>query len=671
MSTSLITRIGKNSLLTFKSSIEDIELFNRTDKKFSFSNFALLNLPSIKKSINNQNVMDFSRIQSRMLTGDSTLTPPSLGDTIDLSESFQNYVNNFEELLTIRDSYDINNLRTTSERVFMKWLKEIGAIRFKSPTYIESNYPNDTFIEEQTNNDITSGNIYNKVFVYIGEIEMQNKNVSNKNNFEEVYIHIPSDAGSTPIILFQTIDDNNYSKETYYQKSDVSSREYIEGFDSTSPSQPNGLELLAQYDIDVQGLTYSSINQQDTTDTTVWHSYFSGEDAYLTDREFTDPTNDLISVVNPTTNSTETFLRSRLDGITIDFNTNHYTDFNGNVLKSFNEYNRQPQSTSFEFNAIAIYYEVEFNGQRVKNLYGVLFLDDVSEIVSGESKILPIPKIKTSTILNTTGNSFGFKMNFKPIPATTISQPDVVMSVNDYNTFSMELFMDAMNRMNEISINYEKVLLRNQELIEKNEGLINIITSQNDDRLNSILNEINQKLVTNQQNVGIIELIEKNSNLITDILQNKTKVLSELVLNVSSDNGVDATLSLNNLNIGLTNQFYNDVVIKPIDATYNNFNDVNFKGRNYLCVFTSNPDVAQDNITINLVDNNEWEVGQLVTIVLPQSLDLNGKSVSFYTDKHAKFTTTSMGLHIGDMQPTTNEIKIVCIDKNNYEFIII
>ena len=338
--------------------------------------------------------------------------------------------------------------------------------------------------------------------------------------------------------------------------------------------------LLAQYDIDVVGLTYASVNDSNPLDTALWHDYYTGADAYLTDKTFTDASNDEISVTHPST-VVKTFLRSRLDGVGIDWDKTSYAAFNDPNLKSFNEFNASNATFGFDFNCIALYYEVEENEVISRNLYGVLFLDDVVEVSGGQSIIRTLPKIKNSTVLNQSGNSYGYKLNFRVDTTNSNITVDVVHDINDYNTMSMQLFSDAVSRMSEIIDNYENIILENTNLRTKNEEILNMLISKEESTTTTLLNEINTKLATSTEFNGLSELITKNADTLTDILQNKTKIESEIILAAIGQKGIDAKLVGNTLTISLTNSHYNDVIEKTADTRYNNKNnfEIGFRGK--------------------------------------------------------------------------------------------
>ena len=83
---------------------------------------------------------------------------------------FQNYCLNLETLIINQDNYNSTLLKTPSERIFFKWLKELGAIRFDQASDLEST--KDRFTEEAS--ATTGPQRYNQVVKYIGDIDIVN-----------------------------------------------------------------------------------------------------------------------------------------------------------------------------------------------------------------------------------------------------------------------------------------------------------------------------------------------------------------------------------------------------------------------------------------------------------------------------------------------------------------
>jgi hypothetical protein len=663
MPTSLISKIKRDSFITFQSSNEDIEVFNRSVKNFRFSHFALLKLPDIKQSVNNENVLDFERIQSRYLTGNSTATPPVEGDIIDISESFQNYVLNFESLVRSKETYDRDLPKNVNERIFFKWLKEIGAIRFKQAQTGVSNISG-RYTEQNDNDDILFGNYYNRVVKYIGEISIQNKVSSTHNNFEEVVMFVPSQAGVFQNPLFKTVSDGNYSPLSAFIRADQANAEYIDGYDSSSTAL-NGLSLLAQYDIDVQGLTYVSVNQTNPLDTDPWLGYYSGENAYLTDRTFNDPSDDLITVSGGT--APKTFLRNRLDGISLDLDKSSYTIFNDPSIESFDRASENGES--FDFNCVLLYYQIDTDGITETNLYGVLFIDNLIELAGGASKIKSFQKIKTSTLLEQTGTGFGIKLNFRVDNANGSFVPEVVVDVNDYNSFSMQLFSEASARMNELMQRYEETVIQNIQMQKRMDDLVSMLSQNNSDP-SSIIDEINQKLIPDQNTSGILDLIKKNSDLLNSILKNQTPIEIEIAVTPNLYGGITGSFENGIMNLRLSDSSYGFYENKPINSEFGNINEFKFSGRKSLLVLSSQtPTILENDINIYLDDSNGWEYLQALRIAVGDNIDISGVNINVFTDKTSKFTNTSYGLLISTLKlEKTNSFEVVCVDKVEYRF---
>jgi hypothetical protein len=143
-------RLQGGTFYTFSSASEDLSFsINSADKKFKFSNFLLLNIPPIQSSAAGQNNIGLSNVPGAFPVIDGSKTENDY-----LAESFQNYCLNLEAIATSSSTYNPFLDRTVSERVFFKWMKEIGAIRFRQATGAESNVVNvnPLYVEEDESN---------------------------------------------------------------------------------------------------------------------------------------------------------------------------------------------------------------------------------------------------------------------------------------------------------------------------------------------------------------------------------------------------------------------------------------------------------------------------------------------------------------------------------------
>ena len=100
---------------------------------------------------------------------------------------------------------------------------------------------------------------------------------------------------------------------------------------------------------------------------------------------------------------------------------------------------------------------------RATNLFGVLVLDDY--VNQGSYAYLKrFDKFKPNPISKLNGNSYGLKFDIKF--DTSIDNAGVEVVVNEYNTFSMDLYADTMNRVQELTDLFRDNLVVTAELKE-------------------------------------------------------------------------------------------------------------------------------------------------------------------------------------------------------------
>ena len=151
----------------------------------------------------------------------------------------------------------------------------------------------------------------------------------------------------------------------------------------------------------------------------------------------------------------------------------------------------------FNFNAILVYYDIwseQDKSFRATNLYGILFINKFDDNGSGSFKINSFEKYAPSK--NSTGNGYSARLNIKT--TSNSEQTTSEISINDYNSVSMELYMNALIEMNSINKKYDT--------------LINQLSTDKKD-VNQFLQVIN-KIETNfelQQRLDILEQMIKNN----------------------------------------------------------------------------------------------------------------------------------------------------------------
>ena len=583
-------QVQGGTFYTFSSSAEDLAFtFNNSNNKFKFSKFALLNIPNFdNSSSSNTNYvrlngpdsafLDWANNTQKIITGDSN---------IDFSQSFQSYCLNLESTITGDDNYDPNNKQNISERIFFKWLKEIGAIRFRPanstevvPTLNQNNVTiiddlpvtQKRYVEGDTAAGTTgsygmTGASYNRVVQYVGSLDIVNSVTNNNNSYSEVYVYVPTAAGNTPTVLFKNVVDGNYYPDYQWTNNPLNplNDEYLFGRNYTE-TNPSGLTSLAIFDDDVLGSPSASYIDTGLSITPVSGNWYSPRDTantYFTDSLFTDPSNYLIT---KTANSNSlTYVRSKLDSIGIDFDPDSYKAIiDDTSISTIDEYNSTSSASDFEFNAALVYYDVYDPADPTDfatNLYGVLFLDEVNSS-SGDIFIPRSQKKRPNPVTGLNGNSYGFKINLKF--DSDIDQTGVEQAINDYSPFSLSIFMDAMNVLQDSSATLNRSSSQFIDLSNRVTNLENLaLTTETTLNFNARIAALEQSLAANQalfnNTQSIMNLINQNYDLSRSILNNETSVEVSYNLNtINQGLGIGVDRSIPNLvTINNSNQDFN------------------------------------------------------------------------------------------------------------------
>ena len=543
----------KGMFYTFQSSLEDLTLtFNNNSNQFRFSKFALLRIPDVglPGTIEKDNRVQFLAPGETPILQGISLSNPNLN----LAQSFQNYALNFESLIISQDAYQRDQKLNVSERVFWKWMKELGAIRWRSASVSEvgnlasgelrwaEDWANGTSATSYPNSD--------RVVQYLGDIDVVNSVRSKDNSYSELYIHVPTSAGSSPTALFKSIADVNYHPDMLIVNSpaDPLDSEYLNGrhYNETHPATSYGMDLRAYYDLDANSVdTYISDTITETPSTEgFWWGAYSTTNAYYTDQADyygarsgtgASPTSSiktqriLKDQVSPA-RSVE-YLRSTFDGAVVDFTLSDYllAEQDPNI-KSLAQLNDSAGNYDFGFNAILVYYDVydPANPADVAtNLYGIYFLNKL--VQNGTDFSIPlITKEKPNAITKTNGNAFAFKVNLKF--DTSIEDVTVERSINDYSTFGLDLFLDVLTEFRTLQTKY------NEKIAELNALAIDVDAAKqaltNTSGLDSLARRISQLETTVSASTSafnetdaIMMLIQDLSAQIDDLYNNRTSLL--------------------------------------------------------------------------------------------------------------------------------------------------
>lgn len=694
------------TLYTFSSAARDLSRsLNNDNLRFVFSKFVLLNIPNME-ALDVDTFSNFNNyIQFNTIDGVIQNQAFSADDNVNFAQSLQNYPLNLENLILNDPDYDQTTNQSISERIFFKWLKETGALRFRAATSTEKSQAltlagTPRFVEEDQAE--TGAVQYDQVVKYIGDIDIVNNVGKGGDAYTELYIYVPTEAGKTPVVLYKTLSDNNYSPGLRIE----GETEFINGRDS-STVQPEGLDIRAFYDYDDAlsgagsgGYTDSDANWMgQTTPATEFNSYFTEPTS------FTDITNDNITKFNQDYGLTPSgkvvsYRRSRLDGIALDFEpASYYGITNDPSISTIAQYNSTPGATNFKFNAVLVYYDL-FDpsdlSTKATNLYGVLITDNITDTPNG-GFIQRLPKFKPNTLTKENGNSYGFKLNLRFDASLVAGGVNTI--VNEYNTFSMGLFSDAVaelqtatNQFTRQSTQIRSLQAQIDSLTTRSFALDSILELQTEiDLLNT---RITNSQVALNNSRALLDLIAKNSDDLQALMNGRTSI------NVQYNTDVLAAGSGMLLNRNTPNR----IVVENIQQQYalpvitnnagiqisssslldlnSSTNQVNF----YLSQFTNmlrvntetetdgTPIPAISNIVFRIDDSlNKFKTGQCIRIVFPTVTDFGGYDISIVTDSQNSRGFGVYGVNVATIVnselSTIPIIEVTCVDATTYTFV--
>lgn len=625
------------TMYAFASSARDMtRAFNSSDLNFEFSKYALLDLPDFTDSVNGSNTIDFE-LNLKQPSGQAYIAGMP---NVDFAQTFQNYALNMEELLLQDDDYDPIILQSDAEKIFFKWLSSLGAIDFITADSNQTLLGNYT---EKVNGNLASDN-YDRVVKYLGTIDVENDVAYQGNTYHEVYINVPTSVGYTPTVLFKPSNYNTSATKLY-------ASDYIEGRAGQTHPDPN-------------------INVNAVVD-----AYALSSGPYY----------------NIQTNAT--------NSVGIQFDPSAYEEINNDVdVKSLLDFAKKGQK--FNFNAILVYYDIysqSVPANRATNLYGILILDDIQDSYGPGSKINEQIKYKPNEITGLNGNAFSLKLNLKF--NSSLDNVGVETSINDFTTFSMDLFMDTTTALENATELLIQANNRYGAVVDRLDAIENIVAAKENatallSRIVSLEDSFQNASIQLADSNSLLELITKAHNKINSLidgtipveLQYNTDVLfagkgTEVDKSIPNKIKINSTVDGYTLNsVYLWNMAANTIATQLSSTVQFDAGNVgNGSGKfaiwSRLEAFTNRLSLKglistdpESNLNIYIDDSlTAWKSGQTFKITF-DTINMSGNNIKIWTSK-----TTGFDKLIADIDATqliTNKpyIELVCINPANYQF---
>ena len=624
------------TMYAFSSAARDLtRAYYNPDINFEYSKFALIDIPVVSTPSNGENFIEFNKLYQASGS-------PYDNNTVDnanvhFAQTLQNYALNFENFILTDDDFDNTLYSSDAEKILFKWLHHLGAFEVKTANsqQVVSGYSRAIENEDTTN----AGNNYSRVVKYIGNIDVSNDKNYQGNTYNEIFVNVPSSVGYTPEILFKSTNYNTTA--TSY---DVTlNNDFINGRSGqTHPDAFLNLDALADNN--------------------------SGE-----------------ITMNPVD----------LYNYGIEWNSTVYSKIaNDPRLNNFLDYSKR--GGDFRFNAILVYYDLYSKSNianKSTNLYGILILDNFKDDPNTTGWSIPeLSKYKPNDVTGLNGNAFALKLNVKF--NSSLDNVGVEMNINDYSTFSMDIFLDTTTALEnaakllvDAGNSYAAIAQRVADL----ENLIAYSTSTDfSTRITSLETAIENASLNYASSTSILDMItsvntrlnQMISGVIPTEIQYNTNVLSP-GNGVKIDKSNPSMIKIVNDNNGYTlNSIFNydftsstsSSLIAPSNPF--NLNDTASTGLitrirpfDNLIRINTNTGTMHGDLNIYLDDSiNTWKNGQTIKFSFKNKLPiLETYKINIYTDKNNSYVLKASidSSNILSQQPY---FELICIDEINKTF---
>ena len=625
------------TMYAFASSARDMtRAFNSSDLNFEFSKYALLDLPDFTDSVDGSNVIDFET-NLKQPSGQAYVAGMP---NVDFAQTFQNYVLNLEELLLKDDDYDPILLQSDAEKIFFKWLSSLEAVDFiaaDSNQTLSGNYT-------EKASGLSSGQNYDRVVKYLGTIDVENDVAYQGNTYHEVYINVPTSVGYTPTVLFKPSTYNTTATKLY-------ASDQIEGRLNQTHPDPN-------------------INIESVVD-----EYTANAGAYYDIR----------------TNST--------NSVGINFDANVYEEINNDAdVQSLLDFAKKGQK--FTFNAILVYYDLysqSIPANRATNLYGILILDDIQDAYGPGSKINEQIKYKPNEITGLNGNAFSLKLNLKF--NSSLDNVGVETSVNDFTTFSMDLFMDTTTALENATELLIQANARYSGIVNRLDSIENLVTATEDtvsvlSRLTLLEDQFQNASIQLEDSDSLLQLISKAHNKINSLidgtipveLQYNTDVIfagkgTKIDKSIPNKIKIDSTIDGYSLNGTYTWNIASKAIGAKISPDLKFAVGVAGQGSSAFAIWTR-LDVFTNRLSLkNVIDGDPesdlniyindsavaWKSGQAFKITFG-AINMEGNNIKIWSSSNTGFDILIADIGANELITNKPFIELVCIDAANYQF---
>jgi len=371
---------------------------------------------------------------------------------------------------------------------------------------------------------------YHRLIECVGDVQAISQVQTSRYNFTEVSIQIPHHAGATPTILFDITDNSNYYPGLEMPILPQEQQDEIFGSENTnSPIRIHPENYPGTY-----------FGYFDTKDKTYKCSFGDKNRKNGDYYGITKSSNNNFDVPDFKENLSD-FDSKHIDGLKLDFDSNHYLKMNlpEYLIKNFDEFNSayfDEAPRDYVFNAILWYYDLEDgSGKITSNLFGIEFLnnpnDDGDDCDVDSNLITPYRKLVSNGDQDGYSYIFDFDLN------------------QEVDNDSIPMSYDPTTINNQYSFDLYKNILQSNALLY--DSFMNIVSGYTD--IQDDLYDLRSIMMSDTDINKIKNQIENLNDLLT-LYSTMQIVDSDTIIVETLYNGAYPTLKLN-----MVNTEYNDI----------------------------------------------------------------------------------------------------------------
>lgn len=640
-------------MYAFANSARDLtRAYYNPDINFEFSKFALLDLPVYADAnlsdpndpstgpnyINYTNLFEGGGGENASAYSD--IAHDGNGN-VHFAQTFQSYALNLENMLLnpeVNDDFDDVLFQSDAEKIFFKYLYHINAIRVRTATSQEVSTGYSRMIE--LDDSTQSGSEYSQVIKYIGNIDVTNDKNYKGQQYNEIFVNVPSSVGYTPEVLLET------------SKFNTNNIKFVPGSE-------------------IEGRTSDDIHP----------------DPFLSLESYADQSD---GTYNTDENEIPTF--------GIDFNASAYSKIiNDPKLNSVLDYSKR--GGDFRFNAILVYYDIYSKsniGNKATNLYGIILLDNWKEDTSNDGWYIPeLTKYKPNEVTGLNGNAFALKLNLKFNSA--LDNVGIEKNINDYSTFSMDIFLDTTSALENAVQLLRDANTRYNDISKKVEMLESFFLSSESlqgisKRLDNIEQDVENATLNFQDERSLLDLITNTNSRLNQVIsgvipaeiQYNTDVLESGNTGVSIDKSSNGKVKISCVNYGYSlgqayvydtvtsaneRELSADSMFLPDEAGTKAVWQRLKEFDNLVRIYTDQSQSFDSNLNIYLDDTiTNWKKGQVVRVTFKNKIkNLSTHYITLWTDKSNGWSQ-KLSISLSDLLSNKPYIEIVCVDPVNKTF---